>query len=128
MSNIIIDLIQLKRTTASNRTQYTPKDSEPIYEKDTKTLYMGDGVTPGGNPLGFHADGSVAKDDLAVFSDTSGSKLKALTKAALLTGYATQTWVTTQINNIKPLFQSKVLSGTGNPSGGANGDVYIQYK
>lgn len=130
MSSIIIDLLQLKRTTASNRTQYTPKDGEPVYEKDTSTLYMGDGKTPGGNPLGFTAEGVVSKDNLAVFADASGSKLKALTKASLLSGYATQTWVTQQLNAIKTKFQSKVLSGTSNPSPslGANGDVYVQYK
>lgn len=124
---MIIDKIQLKRTTSTNRAQYTPLDGEPVLEKDTNQLYIGDGQTPGGKPTGIQTEGTVASDMLAVFKDASSGILKGITKGALLTGYATQTWVNTQIDTLKGTLQRKALSGTGVPSGGVNGDVYIQY-
>jgi len=50
--------LQLKRTTSLNRTNYTPKDGEPIIEKDTQKLYIGDGSTPGGFPISGGASSS----------------------------------------------------------------------
>jgi len=44
--------IRVLRVTSANRTSITPKTGEVIYETDTQTLYVGDGVTPGGNVPG----------------------------------------------------------------------------
>lgn len=40
--------IRVRRGLEANRTSYTPQVGEPIFTTDTKKLYIGDGVTPGG--------------------------------------------------------------------------------
>lgn len=44
--------IRVLRVTSANRTSITPKEGEMLYETDTQTLYVGDGVTAGGNVPG----------------------------------------------------------------------------
>ena len=40
--------LKLRRGTEANRTSITPAEGEIIYVTDTKKLYVGDGITPGG--------------------------------------------------------------------------------
>lgn len=47
MSNVI----QVKRGIDANRAGITPAEGEIIYTTDTKKVYIGDGVTAGGNPV-----------------------------------------------------------------------------
>lgn len=42
----------IRRGLLIDRTSFTPDDGEPIWENDTKTLYIGDGSTPGGILIG----------------------------------------------------------------------------
>lgn len=44
-------IAQLRRGLEQHRTSIIPLPGEPIYTTDTRTLYIGDGVTPGGLPL-----------------------------------------------------------------------------
>lgn len=48
--------LQFRRGTEAERTQdgFTPLPGEPVYVTDTKRLYIGDGQTEGGNPVGFN--------------------------------------------------------------------------
>ncbi len=48
--------IQLKRGLESNRSGVTPALGEPIYTTDERKLYIGDGVTAGGNLLAIPYD------------------------------------------------------------------------
>ena len=41
-------IIRVRRGLEANRTSYTPQVGEPTFTTDTKELYIGDGVTPGG--------------------------------------------------------------------------------
>jgi hypothetical protein len=41
--------IQLRRMTDAARQLITPANGEPVWTTDTKEMYMGDGVTVGGN-------------------------------------------------------------------------------
>lgn len=41
-------LIQVKRGLSANRLSTTPANGEPLFTTDTKKLYIGDGLTPGG--------------------------------------------------------------------------------
>lgn len=44
-------IIKIKRGLEINRLNYTPDEGELIYTTDQKKLYIGDGVTVGGNPI-----------------------------------------------------------------------------
>ena len=48
--------LQFRRGTEEERGQtgFIPAAGEPIYTTDTKRLYVGDGSTEGGNPVGFN--------------------------------------------------------------------------
>ncbi|MFZ9315645.1 MAG: hypothetical protein ACO236_00010 [Candidatus Nanopelagicaceae bacterium] len=48
--------LQFRRGTEDEREQpeFVPLLGEPVYTTDTKRLYIGDGTTPGGNPVGFN--------------------------------------------------------------------------
>lgn len=41
-------IIKVRRGLEANRLNYTPQLGEPVFTTDTKELYIGDGVTPGG--------------------------------------------------------------------------------
>lgn len=43
--------IQILRGSSAARLQITPLDGELVFDSDQKRLYLGDGATPGGNPL-----------------------------------------------------------------------------
>ena len=55
--------LRLRRGTDTERQLITPQEGEPIYVTDTKSLWIGDGVTPGG----FKASGAIPEnlDDLS---------------------------------------------------------------
>lgn len=40
--------LRFLRVTSANRTSFTPKEGEGLYETDTQTFYIGDGTTAGG--------------------------------------------------------------------------------
>lgn len=44
--------IKVKRGLAANRTSVTPEEGEFLYTTDTKKVFIGDGATAGGNPIG----------------------------------------------------------------------------
>lgn len=48
--------LRLRRGTDSERLLITPAEGELIYTTDTKKLYVGDGVTVGGNPVDTDTD------------------------------------------------------------------------
>jgi len=89
-----ITRIIIRRGTESERTGVALLQSEPAYSTDAKRLYMGDGTTLGGNPVGIRFLGFVpfsatlsnvssllapASGDLVY--DTTSSSLYALTGA-----------------------------------------------
>lgn len=91
-----IKLIKFWRGLESSRASVTPEEGEPLYATDTKELYIGDGSTPGGNPVGsIRTTGDPAEDEIAAFADAEGKTLKGITKASIITGLAT----TTEMNN-----------------------------
>lgn len=95
--------IQVKRGAEGNRTSTTPKVAEPIFTTDEKELYIGDGTTPGGIPVGtVKPSGSIVADTIALFKDTTGKVLYAITKSDFLNGYATEQYVTSSIASIAP--------------------------
>lgn len=55
--------LRLRRGTDTERQLITPQEGEPIYVTDTKSLWIGDGITPGG----FKASGAIPDklDDLS---------------------------------------------------------------
>ena len=42
--------LKLKRGADADRLNYTPQEGELIYTTDNKQIFVGDGITPGGNP------------------------------------------------------------------------------
>lgn len=52
-------LIRVRRGLEANRLSYTPQAGEPTYTTDTKKLYIGDGVTPGGILVDLSGSGVV---------------------------------------------------------------------
>lgn len=44
-------IFRVRRGLEANRTSFTPALGEPVFTTDTKKLYIGDGVTPGGIPV-----------------------------------------------------------------------------
>jgi hypothetical protein len=43
--------IRVRRGLEKDRLDFIPKESEPLWTTDEHKLYLGDGVTPGGNYL-----------------------------------------------------------------------------
>jgi hypothetical protein len=69
--------LKLRQGLAADRTSVTPATGELIYTTDTKFVYVGDGVTAGGNLI----SGAVATDinglsDLVITSESNGQVLK----------------------------------------------------
>lgn len=82
-----------KRGLAANRVGITPSDGQPLYDTDTKKLYIGDGTTAGGNPATFIPTGGTTDQVLAKNSATdhdlkwaSSSGAPNLTLTALTLG------------------------------------------
>ena len=48
--------IKIRRGTDAERISIVFEEGEVLYTTDTKLFYIGDGVTPGGNPMGFDAN------------------------------------------------------------------------
>jgi len=46
-----MDTLQLKRLISVRRPYYTPEEGEPLYEMDTRRVYIGDGIQAGGYPV-----------------------------------------------------------------------------
>lgn len=57
----------LRRGLDADRTSITPDIGEPLYTTDTKALYIGDGATPGGNPLSVAASWAAITGKPATF-------------------------------------------------------------
>lgn len=55
--------LQLRRGLESDRTDITPAIGEPLYTTDTKNLYVGDGVTPGGVLVTSNLDEFASAED-----------------------------------------------------------------
>jgi hypothetical protein len=69
--------LKLRQGLAADRTSVTPATGELIYTTDTKFVYVGDGVTAGGNLI----SGAVATDinglsDVVITSASNGQVLK----------------------------------------------------
>ena len=43
--------LKIRRGLSTDRTDVTPAEGEFLFDKDTKRLYIGDAVTPGGNSV-----------------------------------------------------------------------------
>lgn len=56
--------LQFRRGTEAERSAagFIPEQGEPVYVTDTKRLYIGDGDTAGGNPVGYNNDLSDLQD------------------------------------------------------------------
>lgn len=63
--------LRLRRGTEAERITITPQAGELIYVLDTKKVYVGDGLTPGGNPIDTTV-GALSIDDLTDVN-TSGA-------------------------------------------------------
>jgi Major tropism determinant N-terminal domain len=64
--------LQLRRGTNTNRLTITPAQGEPIYNTDTKTLYIGDGVTAGGNAVSPVTNVNGLTGNVSLTTDTVG--------------------------------------------------------
>jgi hypothetical protein len=71
--------IRLRRGLNADRTTITPEPGEPLWTTDTELLYIGDGATPGGNPVGGGTGDVVGPsssvDNRVVFFDGTTGKL-----------------------------------------------------
>lgn len=57
--------LKIRRGTAAIRMSITPAAGEPLYDTDTKSLYLGDGTTVGGNFVGGIASGNTLPNTAA---------------------------------------------------------------
>jgi len=60
--------LQIRRGLAANRTSITPAAGEIIFTTDTNQIFIGDGTTPGGNPLTINAPGNLTIGNISVSS------------------------------------------------------------
>jgi hypothetical protein len=73
--------IRLRRGLNADRTTITPEPGEPLWTTDTKKLYIGDGATPGGNPVGggtgdVVGPSSSVDNRVVLFNGTTGKLIK----------------------------------------------------
>lgn len=54
------DLIKIKRGTLKQIKDHVPGEGEPVWATDQKRLYVGDGTTPGGYPIGPYLEKPMA--------------------------------------------------------------------
>lgn len=95
--------IQFKRGAEQNRSTITPKVGEPLFTTDNKEMFIGDGATVGGVPIGtVKPAGTIVKDMLAAFVDSTGKLIKGISKSELLTGYPTDSQVDSKIASNVP--------------------------
>ena len=64
--------LQLRRGTNANRLTITPAQGEPVYNTDTKTLYIGDGITAGGNAVSPVTTVNGLTGNVSLTTDTVG--------------------------------------------------------
>lgn len=95
--------IKVKRGVEANRVALTPLVGEPIFTTDDNELFIGDGVSSGGIPVGtIKPSGNIVADTIAMFKDSTGKLLYSVTKSSLFAGYAKETFVTSTINSLVP--------------------------
>ena len=118
--NVVLDSLLFKRGEERNRSQVIPRSGEPIFVTDTKELYVGDGVTPGGNLIGaLRVNGEAADGEVALFDGSTGKRLRSISKDKLLDGYVTNTALETrltvqlqvQVDSAKAADNSTLLNG-----------------
>lgn len=100
--------IKIKRGLDSNRSQVTAATGEPLWTTDTHELYVGDGKTAGGIPVGtVKTSGAPAAGttSIALYKDTTGRVIQPQTKTEFLKDYSTSAQVDAkikaQVPNIK---------------------------
>lgn len=97
--------IQLKRGVEADRSSVTPASGEMLYTTDTKLVYVGDGSTAGGNPVGVGggnvleatASGALANGDLVVVN--SDGTVSVVAQSSISEGNGTATTITTDRTN-----------------------------
>lgn len=100
--------IKIKRGLDTNRSQVTAATGEPLWTTDTHELYVGDGKTAGGIPVGtVKTSGAPAAGttSIALYKDTTGRVIQPQTKTEFLKDYSTSAQVDAkikaQVPNIK---------------------------
>lgn len=93
--------ITLRRGQESNRSTITPVAGEPLVSLDDQALYIGDGETAGGFPIGTVKTSGVAQSGyVAIFNDDTGRVLRAIDINSFLGDYAKKTTVDTKFTTI----------------------------
>lgn len=120
--------IRFRRGINNNRLQLVPVAGEPVWATDTKKLFVGDGITPGGIPVcPYETASGVAADSLVAFSDATGFKLKPITKATLLADYYTAAQVDAKEVAIKAgNVASATLAANSNLFGGEAPAAFVK--
>lgn len=100
--------LKLRRGTNAERLAFTPDQGELVYTNDTKQLYAGDGVTPGGTLVSYNGslEGPLGGDLILTGHDITGSGNINITGTITSTGN-----ITTQGNVI---VQGNVTLGNDN--------------
>lgn len=92
--------LRIRRGLSSDRTSITPEQGEFLYTTDTYQVYIGDGTTPGGNPLYTLASlGGIGLTDLSANSplgyDNTTGVFSIQVATATQSGFLSNTnWVT----------------------------------
>lgn len=81
--------LQLRRGNEADRSGVTPAAGEPLWIEDTETLYIGDGSTAGGIPVGGASSPLTTKGDIYVHS-SGDTRLPVGTDGHILTADSTQ--------------------------------------
>jgi len=69
--------LQIRRGLESDRTTIVPADGEMLYTTDNKTLFVGDGDTPGGNQVGGALDSDARTTAAAAFNKANSANILA---------------------------------------------------
>lgn len=97
--------IKIKRGLEANRSQVTAATGEPLWATDKDELWVGDGKTPGGIPIGtIKTSGALtaSKINVALYKDTTGKVLQPQTKDDFLKDYSTSAQVDAKIASKVP--------------------------
>jgi hypothetical protein len=83
--------LKLRRGTNAERLAFTPDQGELVYTNDTKQLYAGDGVTPGGTLVSYNGslEGPLGGDLILTGHDITGSGNINITGTITSTGNIT---------------------------------------
>lgn len=106
--------LQIRRGTNAERLQFTPFEGELVYTTDTKTVYIGDGVTAGGNNIGIAlppagAAGNVLTSNGTSWTSSSSSRIPAIAGTTLVLQVNGATGSDTSVGSIESPF--KTLAG-----------------